>query len=129
MRRRIVFRLKRLWKIKLTERPKDDVEFDLYEAIKAGQKTSEFRDYTNYWEQRLCPGLDEPDDPELEFQKLPTLSTIDITKFLKPKIAWFTVGYPKNNLPRLEADIIKLLLHLDSDQFEIQFQNVKEVTA
>lgn len=122
---KVVFRLKRLLKIKLGKEPKDDVEFDVYEAIKVGQKTSEFRDFTAYWEQRLCPSLD--------FLKLPCPDSsnidVDITNFLKVKTAWFTVGYPKNNLPRLEAEITKLILHFESDQFEIQFQNVKEITT
>lgn len=113
---KVVFRLKRLWEI-------GDKTVDLYKEIKSGKKTSEFRDFTAYWEQRLCPGLD--------FLKLPYPDSsnidVDITKFLKVKTAWFTVGYPKNNLPRLEAEITKLILHFETDQFEIQFQNVKEV--
>lgn len=75
---------------------------DLYEEIKAGRKTSEWRDHKVYWDNILIK---------------------------KPSKAWFVVGYPKNNLlPRLEADIVKIILHEDSHQFEIQFTNVKEVT-
>lgn len=47
----------------------------------------------------------------------------------RPRRAWFTVGYPKNNLPRLEADITAIVPHKDSQQYEIQIENVIEVTT
>jgi len=74
---------------------------DLYEEIKSGRKTSEWREPTNYWITRL---LLEP----------------------QPKHACFVVGYPKNNLPRLEADISLIFYHVFDNQIEIQFENVKE---
>ena len=74
---------------------------DIYGAIKAGEKTSEWRDLTPYWEKR--------------FEKTPA-----------PTRALFTVGFPKRNLPRLEADIKAIIRHEDSEQYEIQVINVVE---
>jgi len=51
-----------------------------------------------------------------------------LTRYLEPNWAWFVVGYPKGNLPRLEAELIALTLHRNSNQFEITFTNVREVT-
>jgi hypothetical protein len=92
--RKVVFRLKRHWLI-------DGKTINIYEEIKAGRKTSQWRDASDYWLKRLVP---------------PT-----------PRKAWFTVGYPLNNLPRLEADIIKVIYHANTEQLEIKIGNVKEV--
>ena len=92
----VLFRLERRRKV-------SGETFDPYEEIKEGTITSEWRDATPYWKRRL---------------------TVDGK--LKVNRAWFTVGYPKNNLPRLEADITKLVYSLDG-KFEIQISNVVEV--
>lgn len=107
----IIFRLKRLWTMP------DGTTVDLYREILEGRKTSEFRDCTEYWEDRL-------------YKK----KMIDETLHLTPKVdrAWFVVGFPKGNLPRIEADITDIIILKDDDgfaeQYEIQFTNVKEVT-
>jgi hypothetical protein len=88
---------------------------DLYEEIKAGRKTSEFRDATRHWFKRLCVP-----------HWIGTEQHQDHTKFLKVHRAWFVVGYPKKNLPRLEADITGLFL--DAMQLEIKFTNVTEIS-
>ncbi len=108
---RIIFRLKRLWTYP------DGTTVDLYNEILEGRKTSEFRDCKDYWADR--------------FYKRKTVNDV---VFVFPKVdrAWFIVGFPKGNLPRLEADITNIITHRDDEgyatQFEIQFTNVKEVT-
>ena len=76
---------------------------NIYDAIKAGLKTSEWRDLTPYWQKRM--------------EKIPP-----------PTKALFTIGFPKGNLPRLEADIKAIIRHEDTEQYEIQVINVVEVT-
>lgn len=88
---------------------------DLYKEIKAGRKTSEFRDMKQSWIMRLCARANWVVDSE---------QRQDLTEFLKVHRAWFVVGYPKRNLPRLEADITGLFLL--AMQLEIKFTNVTE---
>lgn len=76
---------------------------DIYEAVKSGEKTSEWRDLTPFWEKRL--------------DKTPS-----------PSKVVFTVGFPKGSLPRLEADIKAIIRHEDTEQYEIQVVNVVEIT-
>ena len=95
----IIFHLKRFWEGQAGSRYIKDL--DLYEEIKAGRKTSEFRDGTEYWKKRLLNAAG--------------------------KRAWFVVGYPKGNLPHLEANIIKVVLDLEAEQVEVKFEDVVEV--
>jgi len=97
----VIFHLKRLW-------AGPDGLIDLYEEIKAGRKNSEWREARPYWWSRL-------------FKKA------DGKNILKVKRAWFVIGYPKHNLPRLEADIKRVIFHVFQGYFEIQFENVIEV--
>lgn len=94
------------------------LEKTLYQQIKEGLKTSEWRDTTAYWIQRLLIGSD---------YKFYSKKTIDLSRDLKVHTAWFVEGYPKGNVPRLEAEIIGLFYHPDSNQFEIQFKEPEEV--
>ena len=103
----VVFHLKRFWEGR-----------DLWEEIKAGRKTSEWRDATEYWSMRL---VGEP------MSTLDTFGSRDIELDPLPEEAWFVVGYPKRNLPRLEAKIEKVIYHPNETQFEIQFSNVVAV--
>ena len=75
-----------------------------YKAIKSGRKTVEYREYSRYWRQIL-------------FQANP-----------RPSRAWFVVKYPKDNLPRLEADITRIVRRHPTNQIEVHFKNVKEIT-
>ena len=115
MKNIVIFRLKRWWP---PDAPRHE-QFDCYEAILAGTKTSEWRGYKEYWMDRLFKEVKDPRYPG--------------TPILKPKVtrAWFTVGFPKGNVPRLEADIKNILVHKDeqgyADQLEIQVENVVEV--
>jgi len=97
----VVFHLKRFWEGRAGSAYIKGL--DLYEEIKQGRKTSEWRNTTDYWLNRLF------------FKKPP------------PRRAWFVVGYPRGNLPRLEADIIGILLHVGEDQIEVKIANVEEI--
>jgi len=75
---------------------------ELWPMFLSGEKTSEWRDIKPHWTKQL-----EKDPP--------------------PTRAHFTIGYAKGNLPRLEADIVAILKHEDTGQYEIQVTNVVEV--
>ena len=118
---KIIFNLKRFWLLPADYHTGETSKIvNLYEEIKAGRKTSEWRNFSPYWQRRLlfCSGL-----------KALSKKPIDCTKDLKSSKAWFVVGYPKGNLPRLEADIVGLIYHPQSEQFEIKFANVREIIA
>jgi hypothetical protein len=101
----VIFHLKKFWEGR-----------DLWKEIKTGQKTSEWRDVTPFWFNRLC---------------LVNLAVFqrrsDISNILKVHKAWFVVGYPKGNLPRLEVEIVGLFYHSETNQLEIKFANVEEI--
>lgn len=130
---KVVFRLKRYWEI-------EGKTVDLYQEIKSGRKTSEWRDVTDYWIQMLTtlPPLQKINSCStkkmLEWANMPLDvaaaedAGIMLKETLRVKQAWFTVGFPKNSVPRLEADITDLILHPREGQFEIKFTNVREVT-
>jgi len=91
----------------------------LYEQIKSGEKRSEWREATPYWLRRLCVKgsiVSASDKP------------VNITGKLKVVRAWFVQGYPKRNLPRLEASIYQLFYHPATQQLEIVFGAVQETT-
>jgi len=96
--KRVIFNLARFWPRKA---PRNQ-QVELYEEIKSGRKTSEWRDNTEHWRKRLL-------------------------KHPAPSRAWFVVGFPKNSLPRLEADIVDIVVHEESGQIEVKFENVEEV--
>jgi len=114
---KVVFNLKRCW---LMDNGK---LVDLYEEIKLGRKTIEYRDCTPFWQNRLLNIKDK-----ITRTMMLRYAPADFTQYLKHHKAWFVVGYPKGNLPRLEADITKLILN-DAKQFEVSISNVKEVTT
>jgi hypothetical protein len=98
---------------------------DLYEEIMSGRKTSEWRETSIFWLRRLLTkrltleGLSKVLDTHKH-------GIQNLTPLLRVHTAWFVVGYPRGNVPRLEADITGLLYHLDSRQLETQFTNVRE---
>lgn len=120
MSNKVVFRLKRLWR-------DNDHVVDLYHQIKSGRKTVEYRDASQYWLKRLCRKV-------LDVQQMPldlasakgALIILDF--FLKVKRVWFLVGFPKNSVPRLEANITHLHLDPRNSQLHIHFANVEEKT-
>ena len=94
---KIIFNLKRFWP---PDAPKNR-QVRLYEEIKAGRKTCEYRDDKPYWLKRLLGRM-------------------------RPSKAWFVEGYPKGSLPRLEADITRIVVNEMSRKIEIYFTNIKE---
>lgn len=102
---------------------------DLYEEIKACRKTSEWRNASQYWLRILFK------DPIriatiISSQAVALIDKpVDLTSELKVSEAWFTAGFPKGNVPRLETGIKRELYHPTSRQLETQVINVKEVLA
>lgn len=100
-----------------------------YKAIKEGKKTTEYRKCSagwGYWEKRLLKKEPQWNKMPLELAACEG-ANITLDSFLKPKIAWFVLGYPKGNLPRLEADIIHLSVNPRTAMFHIDIDNVKEI--
>ena len=92
---------------------------DLYEAIKTGRKTVEYRDATSHWEVRL---LSPKGRLFKQFYRGRNLNFRG--GHLKHDKAVFVVGYTK--YPRLVADITKIVYNYDGDQFEVHIANVRE---
>jgi len=93
---------------------------DLYEAIKSGRKTVEYRDATDHWAIRLLT----PEGNSL-LKELRGMGYIEFNKeYLKHDKAVFVVGYTKH--PKLVVDITKVVYLYDTNQFEIHLTNVKE---
>ena len=90
----VVFHLKRDW-------PCCKGMKRLYDLIKDGTKTSEWRQDTPRWTKMLLIN--------------------------DPKHAVFVEGYPKGNMPRLEADITRKIHHKRLHLIETQFRNVHEI--
>jgi len=115
---KIMFVLKKYWVI-------DGKTVNLYEEIRLGRKTVEYRKATKYWQSRLLKNIDWSQVP-LDLASAER-ALIDLTEKLKVRKAWFMEGYRKNCLPRLEARITKLLLDPRAGMFHIHVDNVKEV--
>jgi hypothetical protein len=90
----------------------------VYERIRRGEKTSEWRDFNPYWQKRLLLCYD---------LKALSRKPIECTGDLRVHKAWFVQGYPKGNMPRIEAQITGLIYHPAWHQFEIQFKRTREV--
>jgi len=97
-------------------------ELTLYEQIKRGVKTSEYRQVTERWQSMLFG-----DALRVDREPLREIAC-ELTKFLRVKKAWFVTGYPKGSLPRLEADIVGIKYWPNEQFFEIMVNNIKEVT-
>lgn len=127
---RIIFNLKTLMPIDGQNGP----IINLYDEIKAGRKTSEWREVTSHWVSRLIKNPELVENlfsQETRERALKMNMPLELTKFTKVTTAWFVRGYPKGNLPRLEANITGLYLWQDKaskGRFQITFENVKEVT-
>ena len=118
------FRLKRGWQME------DGRIMDLYEEFRSGRKTIEYRNITpkGYWLKRLCNlslqelwALPEWEEAKVECRLM------DLTDRLVVKRACLTVGMPKNNLPRFEAAVVKLMVDPIERKFHIHLANVKEI--
>ena len=103
---------------------------DLYEAIKTGKKTSEYRDATEYWAKRLLNdhGLKQYREV-LEDNKDKTKPILARLRFpnlvLKHTEATFRVGYTRG--PTLHASIRDIIWRVTPEQqFVIRIYNVSE---
>ena len=105
---------------------------DLYEAIKTGEKTSEWRDGIDHWKVRL---LTESGREDLErahemrregiIRDLKPFFLLDFPDYhWKHKRARFVVGYTKS--PMLTADVTAILYYSKTNQFEVRITNVEE---
>jgi len=106
---------------------------DLYEALKTGEKTSEWRDGSDYWRRRLLTKTGIKNLERAEAISHEDLSMRRGTPFFLldfPSHQWkrnqarFVVGYTKS--PMLVADVKAIRYHSKTDQFEIQIKNVTE---
>ena len=111
----VIFNLKKLWTYP------GGKTVHLYEEIKSGRKTSEWRDLKSYWMKRLLK-----QDPTIHLLYDEHL-TADLTGGLRVQRAWFVTGYPKGNIPRLEAYVTGIIYHGNLDQLEIKFMDAMEV--
>ena len=111
----VIFNLKKLWTYP------NGKTVHLYEEIKSGRKTSEWRDVKSHWIKRLLK-----QDPTKRHIFNETLRA-NLTGGLRVNRAWFVTGYPKGNLPRLEAYVTGVIYHGNTDQLEIKFIDVIEV--
>lgn len=107
----------------------------LYKQIKMGLKTVEMRQvkkgFDDFWLKRLCRELTDREKTDLPLDlSACEQCAVNFTSFLKVKKAWFVQGYPKGNIPRIEADIDELLLFPQADacRVEIVFSNPMEVS-
>ena len=100
---------------------------DIYEALKNGKKTSEWRDATDFWISRLFKKQDQENIKNMIFYRRSPIpgKTIEIpTHRYKYMKARFVVGYTKS--PMLVADVRAIIYHTETNQFEIRIENVKE---
>ena len=115
------------------EKPADWPDDTIYNLFKRGIKKSEIRylkkGFDDYWLRRLCRLLTRDEQQQLPLYLAASEDTaVDLTSFLQVHRAWLVESYPKNNLPRLEADITSLLLFpRDPCYLEISVANIMEV--
>ena len=93
---------------------------DLYEAIKSGRKTVEYRDATEHWKSRLLT----PKAIKLLEADERGINLVFREDLLKHDKAVFVVGYTK--YPKLVADITKIVYLHNTNQLETHLENVKE---
>ena len=107
----------------------------IYELYKQGFKDTEFRylkkGFDDYWLRRLIRPL-----TGRELRGLPLdlaaaeLTAVNMSRFLKVHKAWLVEGYPKGALlPRLEGNILKLLLYPQRNfpHIAVKLSNLKEI--
>ena len=104
----------------------------IFSHLLYGYKDTEYRDGTKYWFKRLTKYLD-PDQTnfDLFFPRWGgdkgSKHVADLTGSLVVHKAWFVEGYPKNNLPRLEAKITGLWYSTMSKKLGIVVSGIVEV--
>lgn len=123
----MMFRLQRHWPMP------DGKTVDLWEEITSGRKTIEYRDATAYWWKRLF-GVDLNDKFSVSLRALAKNLKQDQYVYSKnnlkiPKHATFTIGMPKNNLPRIEADVDFVVYYWETDQLGTGIKNIKVINS
>ena len=105
---------------------------DVYEALKTGEKTSEWRDGSDHWRRRLLTkdgirDLERGEEIERSDIRVPSKPFLmDFPDYhWKHKKARFVVGHTKS--PMLVADVTVVMYHSKTNQFEIRVENVEEV--
>lgn len=96
---------------------------DIYEAIKTGRKTSEWRDGGAFWLSRLFTKYAR-ESVKKQIREMPGSVLYIPPDYHKHTTARFVVGY--TSYPRLIADIHNIYYHKSTNQFEIQITNVRE---
>lgn len=97
---------------------------DIYEALKTGVKTSELRDASDHWIKRLLNvrGMSTLETFKSDHKELDTWTFLP--RHWKYAKARFVVGFTQT--PMLTATVTGIIYHRDTDQFEIQLENVVE---
>lgn len=114
----------------VTRRVVFNLKDSYYQLIKEGKKTSECRDAKPYWIERLfqAPVLDnwrERKDKLIGDYG----DKVDLGSDLKTDRVWLVLAYSKHSLPRLEARIVTCYYYPKTEQLEVVFDNLREVTA
>jgi hypothetical protein len=99
----------------------------LYDQIKSGKKTVEYREVTRPWLRLLCNDAFWRVYNERILAASPLFK--DLTEFLRVHRARFVYKYPKDSVPRLEADITGLSYDPVYTRLQIHVANVREVVA
>jgi len=119
----VVFVLKRWWPL---DAPRNG-QFDCYNAIKIGEKTSEWRNASDFWKKRLLNshGLQTLQWAHEIKNRSKPLFLQDFPDYQwKSNLAILVVGHTK--YPRLVASIKAIIYHSETNQFEIQIKGVLE---
>ncbi len=105
---------------------------DVYEALKTGEKTSEWRDGSDYWAKRLLTEMGRTqirwarEYKERNKGRTNPHFIIPFPEYLwKHKKARFVVGHTKS--PMLVADVTVITYYSETNQFEIRVENVEEI--
>lgn len=99
---------------------------DIYEALKTGEKTSEWRDATEFWISRLFTKKAQSSVRHRMLRHEGSLMFIHPDDY-KHRKARFVVGYTKS--PMLIADVRAIMYHTKTVQFEVQIENISEVIS
>lgn len=124
---RVIFHLARYYPPR-TMKPSEMAHPEtLYERIRQKKKTVEYREATPYWVNRLCMHSDLVLELAANWDLRDTRPQ-DLTKLLNVHRAWFLTGFPKYSLPRIEAEITRLIYNPAGDgQLEIHFKAIREL--
>ena len=107
-------------------------DLTLYEQIRLGIKTTEYRfikkGFDDRWMKLLFRPLAREEKEDINILDKDGI-VADLTKFLRANKARFVECYPKNSLPRLEANIVGVSFRGKAlgNRLDIFISNVREV--